>query len=63
MDNPYTRYLEDEYDEISILKEMQKCLIDGETEKAVRLAMKAEAVNYVKQSLKKVDYAINPRRP
>lgn len=59
MENPYTRYLDNEYDEIAILKEMQRLLVEGETEKALRLAMKAEAVKYVKQSLKKVYYEIN----
>lgn len=62
MENPYTRYLDNEYDEIAILKEMQRLLVEGETEKALRLAMKAEAVKYVKQSLKKVDYEVHTGR-
>jgi hypothetical protein len=62
MENPYTRYLDDEYDEIAILREMQRHLVEGEPEKATRLAMKVEAVRYVKQSLKKVDYEVQSGR-
>jgi hypothetical protein len=58
MESPYTRYLEEEFDEIAILKEMQIYLSKGNAEEALRLAMKYDAVKYIKQSLKKVDYEI-----
>jgi hypothetical protein len=62
METPYTRYLDDEYDEIAILREMQAHLLAGATDQAIKLAMKAEAVKYVKQSLKKVDYEVHTGR-
>lgn len=58
MDNPYSKYLDDEYDEVELMKETHKLILSGDIEAAKLNAMKAEAVKYVKQSLKKVEYGI-----
>ena len=61
MNNPYQQYLDDEFDEVALLKETHRLLTAGDVEGAKLSAMKVEAVRYVKQSLKKVEYAIDRR--
>lgn len=56
--DPYSKYLEDEFDETELMKETHRLLVAGDVEGAKQSAMKVEAVKYVKQSLKKVEYGI-----
>lgn len=56
--DPYSKYLEDEFDETELMKETHKLLVANDIEGAKLNAMKVEAVKYVKQSLKKVEYGI-----
>lgn len=58
MDNPYSKYLDSEFDEMALLREEHNLLVEGDMEGAKKVAMKLEAVVYVKQSLKKVDYEL-----
>ena len=58
MDNPYKAYLENEFDEMALMKETHNLLIMGKIEEAKQNAMKVEAVRYVKQSLYKVEQEI-----
>jgi predicted esterase len=55
MDNPYLKYLNDEFDEVSLMKKSHAFLIEGKTDEAVENARLIEAVRYVKQSLYKVE--------
>lgn len=56
--DPYSKYLDDEFDVTELMKETHKLLIEGKVEEAKLSALKVEAVKYVKQSLKKVEYGI-----
>lgn len=60
--DPYSKYLDDEYDETELMKETHRLLIEGKVEEAKLNAQKVEAVKYVKQSLKKVEYGIQRGR-
>lgn len=57
--DPYSKYLEDEYDETELMKETHRLILAGDIDGARLNAMKVEAVRYVKQSLKKVEYGIH----
>lgn len=61
--DPYSKYLEDEYDETELMKETHRLILAGDIDGARLNAMKVEAVRYVKQSLKKVEYGVQRTGP
>jgi hypothetical protein len=53
--NPYSKYLDEHYDQYTMMEEILELLSEGKTEEATRVANKIMAIRDVKLSLIKLD--------